>query len=344
MEPPKSKRPLFLFIIGAAWWLSPLAMGYLPTTQDWEPIFWPALQSTMQGDLPYEVPFATHPLHFYLLLSWLAPFSPHVSLVLLIGATLLILAIAFWQLTDRSWPAALALAASPLLFHLIRMGQVTGLEVAGVLLLIYGLQRESALLVSLSVIPLSAIPPNTMPLLLWGLGKRYLLPGIVMGMLILAAILALYGNWIPAWLESLDKTKGLLTNDVFLSPYRVWGWPATLALVALTVGVAYYFRQEFRSLDLPEQALFVLASTLVATPYLMSYRILPLYVLLVGTLSNRNRYLPLLLLLFSYACFAMSLQPGHLYEIGLIVPLAYLVAISELARQRRIVGYGRIRA
>lgn len=333
-------KPLLVFVGAATFWTLIPAMGYLPATKDWEPIFWPALQRTIQGGLPYEVPLATHPIHLYLLLLWLAPLPAILSLILLIGATLLTLAAAFYLLTDRSWPASLALAACPLLFHLLRMGQVTGVEVAGLLLLLVGLQKGSVLLVSLSVIPLTAVPPNTLPLLVWGLGRRYLLPGAAMGLALLTATVVLCGNWLVDWLAALDRTASLLTNDVFLSFHR-YGWPVTLALLGLVLLAAYYFREEFTRLETTEQALFVLASTLMVSPYLLSYRILPLYVLLVGTLSRRNRYLPLLLLAFSYACFIASIQPGHLYEIGLLVPVAYFVAISELVHQRRVVSHVR---
>lgn len=327
-------NPRHLYIILAAFllWLLPLALGDLPTSRDWEPIFWPAIREAASGGNPYGVPLATHPMHLYILMAWAAALPADAALVVWMALSLGILAVAAWHLTDRGWPALLAIMFSPLLLHLFRMGNVTALEVAGIALLVAGVRRESLACMSLSIVFLTAVPPNTLPLLAWGILRRRwagLAVGVMVGVLILLGTMALYGNWLPSWVESMKATRALQERDYYMDLWR-WGWEVMIPVLTIMALATYHYREAFPRLSVEAQALFVLASTYMVTPYLLNYRILPLYVLTVAVLSRRGKYLPLILLAFGYGCLIASLQPGHLYEIVLLVPFAYVVSLVEL--------------
>jgi hypothetical protein len=333
MQP--NARLLFLGI--SLFWVLLVALVDLPPTKDWEPTFWPAIQAVAQGESPYIInrPIL-HPVHLYAMLAWLAPLSMHHAFVVWVTLSLGILFCAFWWLSDQRWPAALAIVASPLMLHLLRTGQVTAIELAGVVALLLGLEKGNPFLTGASSILLSAIPPNALPLLVWGtLRKRALLPTLLFLGLVLMASILVYGDWVSQWWDNLRTMPAHLGDDIVLA---LWGrsWPLALALLGIVGLTGYHYRESFPRLNLHEQALFVLAQALMVTPYLLSYRLLPLYVLTIGVLSRRGSYLPLPVLALAWALQVVTLRwPHALGVLFLLVPLAYGLSLIELERVRR---------
>ncbi len=334
---------MLLALLLASFWLM-LVQVPLPFVggpfqgEDWRRVFHPAAPVTLRGELPYAVvPGAFHPIHLYLFLVWATPLDGASSHALWVAVTLGIVLYAIYLFTPGDIPSVIAVLLSPFLATIVIYGQVTALEVLGMVLLYQALQSSrNSFELGLAYFILSAVPPNMLLVMLWSMVKAFLIDraflikSVALVAIGLLSTLLIYGNWISEYRQVASVAYQ------FTIPFNLSFWSDSstyilgVGLLLLIVSVTFFYRRELLGLSLETQMLFVLSSTLLITPYLERHRLFPVYLLACGYLSKQNKYWPLLLLVISGVLFLAEHK-----LLRLMVPAIYTILLLQLHRMKQ---------
>lgn len=289
---------------------------FLPTGADWHFTFYPATKAWLGGQPIYSAPayglfHAPWTVLWLTPLVWLGERAGEAALVLI---TILGI-IAGWRyfarpLVGLARPISLALCLVNLhIFDLIIRGQVDVLCIFGLVLLYIGLKRDHASLVAAGW--LMSIRPTEVALLLifslwWVYKHGYLWPALrLTGVGIIASLLIFGPTWpiryyiairflnppMTSWLTTLWHAADTLHLSIL--------WPTLIALLVAvtTLWVVWRYRP-----DLQMATAFLVAGSLIAMPYVLSYHYVALLIVAIPLLLKWRIWLALPL-------YALTLTP-----------------------------------
>jgi hypothetical protein len=302
---------------------------------DWTRVFDPATRMVMEGGVPYGVvDAASHPIHLYALLGWVEFVSPSLSYTLWTLLTIAFTLFALHTLGETD-PAPIILSlTSPWFLLVVVLGQVTALEVMGLALAIQALRQGCMLRAGLAYLALTAVPPNTLLVAGWLAFRRsFLIVGLGLGFPLLLGTLVIWGDWITPYLGVFQKSAQA-NAAINLSLWGISPWLGAGMLVAVAaVGVAV--KKHLQEAPAEVQVLFILASTLLVSPYLLGHRLFPVYVLATGLLTRKGGHGALALYLASWGLFLAHDLSGEGLFLFALAPLAYVLSLWEVYQTSR---------
>lgn len=301
----RTNIPLILISVIAAvlllaamltFWSNPLMAA------DWKTDLFPAARLAAQGGIPYETLDVYHPQPLFALLipfAAVGEFAGYLALALLtIGAV----AWTYRAFTSEAsaWPLLFTFFSYPFLF-VMWWGQLSGLELLAIVVAFEAWRLRRPWFLGAAYTLMALLLPNLLLIAAYWLWEtirrwrwRHVAVSILLPLLVLFTSLLPYGYWPADWYLSIVHKTGL-SNFTSLWTLPIPPWLKLLLAIVPILLVAILWPGK----PSPKAIAFLLATSYLISPYVTTYRLLPLYAVALPILV-RNLWTGLFYWLISF--------------------------------------------